>query len=128
MVNLSKKLSLIGMVLVLLNLFFMNIFADTNGVWVKAEDMVAGTFGGDEQVAGMSYRYINPVYFMSGEIGIGTITPTAKLDIIGDVKAHNIFSNGVIVATQNNLTDLANNVANNYFNKTQSDARYVNEG
>ncbi|MCA9459745.1 MAG: hypothetical protein KC550_04320, partial [Nanoarchaeota archaeon] len=61
-------------------------------------------------------------------VGIGTITPTAKLDIIGDVKAHNIFTNGELVATQNDLTDLENNVANNYFNKTQSDARYVNEG
>jgi len=49
------------------------VFADTNGVWHKAQDVRSGTFGSDEAAGSFS--------FMSN-VGIGTTTPTQKLEII----------------------------------------------
>jgi len=39
------------------------VWADTNGVWHRAEDVRLGIFGGDEQGNGTEYIFINPVKF-----------------------------------------------------------------
>lgn len=39
------------------------IWAESNGVWLKAEDLRGGTFGGDEQGVTSNYEFINPVDF-----------------------------------------------------------------
>ncbi|MCA9497323.1 MAG: hypothetical protein KC589_10360, partial [Nanoarchaeota archaeon] len=36
-----------------------------------------------------------------GKVGIGTRTPTAELEVNGDIKANNLYSNGDKVATEN---------------------------
>ena len=72
--------------------FITPISADSNGIWVDAKDIRSGTFGSDE--SGGTYSFM-------GDVGIGTATPSAKLAVIGNIEASNIYSNGALVATQN---------------------------
>ncbi|MCA9459085.1 MAG: hypothetical protein KC550_00890 [Nanoarchaeota archaeon] len=62
--NLKENFNFISNIVLLSILFFGGvIWADTNGIWNKPEDILGGTFGMDEQIPNMNYTFINPVYF-----------------------------------------------------------------
>jgi hypothetical protein len=55
--SIKITLSILGLVLVLLGI----VFADTNGIWIKAEDIIGGVFGQDED--SQDFSFVNPVEF-----------------------------------------------------------------
>lgn len=64
------------------------VWADTDGVWLEAEDILGGVFGSDEQSRTFNYTFINPVYFeknisISQNIGINYNSPETEVDIGG---------------------------------------------
>ena len=80
----SKMLVLFGFILVL---FTALSWADNNGVWTRAEDVRAGTFGSDEGVGSAEYRFIDPVVMedelnVTGELHVETIRSASGSDII----------------------------------------------
>jgi len=120
----KKNIMFLFIILLSVNL----VFAD-NGVWNFAEDVRPGTFGADE---GNSSPYIfeNPVevkndFTVIGNVGIGTSNPSAKLDVIGNVKmtdldvSSTIKKSGVDVLSANEVETKIN--SKGYATKT-----YVN--
>jgi hypothetical protein len=64
---------------ILISIIFTSlIYADTNGVWHSAEDVVGGTFGTDEGTL--------PFYFLNN-VGVGTTTATSILTVNGSTKS-----------------------------------------
>ncbi|MCA9497279.1 MAG: collagen-like protein, partial [Nanoarchaeota archaeon] len=62
--NFIEKFNFFTNIFILLILVFGGIiWADSNGVWNRAEDIRGGIFGGDEQLNTVNYTFINPVYF-----------------------------------------------------------------
>ena len=61
----SKKVFGIGLIIAVLFLASI-IYADSNGVWHRAEDIAFGNFGSDEIGYGTSSEYVfnNPVRFI----------------------------------------------------------------
>ena len=60
--NLSVLMASLGIFLLLI---FGIVYADTNGVWHRSEDVRVGTFGNDEGDNSNFYNFINPVGFNS---------------------------------------------------------------
>lgn len=58
------------------------VWADSNGVWHRAEDIQGGVFGSDEQIVTSGYSFVNPVTF-NDDVTIGT-----------EIKVNTIRSNG----------------------------------
>ena len=65
------------------------IFADSNGVWHRAEDVQGGTFAADEMDVTSYFRFIHPVYFDQN-----IELRNASLNVTGS-----IFLNGTTIAT-----------------------------
>ncbi|MCA9497458.1 MAG: hypothetical protein KC589_11045 [Nanoarchaeota archaeon] len=65
---------LIVSTLVVFGLLSSVVYADSNGVWLNAEDVRAGTFGGDE--GGGDY------FFPTGNIAIGTNVSNGKFRVV----------------------------------------------
>lgn len=63
-------------------LLMCGIYADTNGVWHEAEDVVPGTFGADQNSSDFSF---------SSNVGIKTNSPSTELDIVGNINVSSIF-------------------------------------
>lgn len=81
----KENFNFISNIIILVLLFFGGfIYADTNGVWNRAEDVLGGTFGADEQIANMNYTFINPVYFKDKVFG-------TTLNISSDIYASNFI-------------------------------------
>lgn len=119
------------------NIFFLLIiffgalvFADSNGIWHKPEDVLGGTFGADEVVS--QYAFVSPVYFSS--IYLSGVSSCSKLYLDG---------NGKIVCGADEFTDGDSVVGNEYpvagngigvsgrqvyLDLGVTDARYINEG
>ncbi|MCB9370053.1 hypothetical protein H6501_00470 [Candidatus Woesearchaeota archaeon] len=57
------------------------VYADSNGVWHRAQDVVAGQFGKDQ--GGGDFSFPNSV-------GIGTETPLTDLDVRGEILADEV--------------------------------------
>lgn len=68
---------------------FSFVWADTNGVWHRAEDIVGGVFGQDEQGETTDYTFINPVNFNDSVI----VNSGIEVDVI---KSNNADGNVVI--------------------------------
>lgn len=69
----SKNKSILAIIILFIILLMsMFVYADLNGVWHRAEDVVGGTFGLDEQDVTSNYTFINPVDF-DAEIKVNTI-------------------------------------------------------
>jgi hypothetical protein len=74
-------------------LMVVTVFADSNGVWHKAEDIRFGTFGSDENGSGL-WVFQGPVNFQidsyfDNKVGIGTSSPRSNLEINGRVFVSN---------------------------------------
>jgi hypothetical protein len=54
------------------------MYADSNGVWHRAEDIVGGTFGTDEGT---------PKFYFLNNVGIGTTTATSNLTVNGSTQS-----------------------------------------
>ena len=94
------------------------IFADSNGIWHRAEDVQGGTFGADEMDITSYYRFIHPVYFdqnielrnatlnITGSIFLNG-TNIATLDSSGKVKVEQLpFHKGDLLAPENRQSDV----------------------
>ena len=57
----KRTLNLIIALIAILFAIFTIVWADSTGVWHRAEDIRGGTFGGDEQPDTSEYTFINPV-------------------------------------------------------------------
>ena len=55
--SIKISLGILGLVFILLGI----VFADTNGIWIKAEDIIGGVFGEDEN--SQDFSFVNPVEF-----------------------------------------------------------------
>jgi hypothetical protein len=85
--------------------FYSATHASTPGV-------LSFSFGGGSGLGSVQFRqsngagtYINCLYIGSnGNIGIGTITPTSKLSINGDISASNLKANGKITTKEVEVT------------------------
>lgn len=74
-------------ILISMILFAGFVWADTNGIWNRAEDTRGGIFGGDEQDVTSGYSFINPVTFnepvtMNSNLSVDVITSTSGGNVI----------------------------------------------
>lgn len=119
----------------ILVVFFLlgNAFADTNGVWHRAEDVNGGVFANDEDEKDFSFiglvTFNNDVFFMSN-VGVGTTNPTSKLDIVGDISANSLFDrdNNAFFVDPSNLTILNNLKIDGSVSSTSGVIRDANGG
>ena len=96
-----KKVLGIFAIVILLSASF--VFADTNGVWDRAQDIRGGTFGSDEQDVTTNYTFMDPVYFMDKLLSYSNInyfinfSGRSQLNELGlnklDVNYANVHSN-----------------------------------
>lgn len=79
----------------LISILFLGviIYADSNGVWHRADDVRVGTFGIDEGDSASYYVFNNPVRFNSvvqastdvaitGELKVNTIRPNSNGNVV----------------------------------------------
>ena len=84
----EKKLSvLVTSLAIFLFLIFGIVYADTNGVWHRSEDVRVGTFGNDEDDSSSNYNFINPVEFNKN------INIKQNVNITGTLEVTTIKSN-----------------------------------
>ena len=69
-----RKLFIFLSGLILVFLAFEIIYADSNGVWNRAEDIRPGSFGGDENSGNW--------YFPTGNVAIGTNVSNGKFRVV----------------------------------------------
>ena len=74
--------------LVLLCFVLFPTYSDSNGIWTYPRDIQPGIFGEDESVDYVNdfYQFDHQVYF-NNNVGIGTTTPSYKLDINGNISS-----------------------------------------
>lgn len=85
-----KKIFLVLMFL--LNISFIS--ADSDGVWHEAEDVVGGIFANDQDVKDFTFPGLVTFQsntFFDGNVGVGTYTPSSKLDIVGNINVSTIY-------------------------------------
>lgn len=76
------KVTIMSLILVLSGISAF-VWADSNGIWHEAEDVLPGTFGSDE----VDGDYI----FNNSKIGIGVV-PTSDVDVDGDMRVRGTIS------------------------------------
>lgn len=86
-------------------IFFIFLFqaisitwADSNGIWIDAKDVKAGIFGEDENSGDFIFPSNLDVYdrlstneaVVSGNLGVGTTSPSSKLDVRGETNTQGL--------------------------------------
>ena len=88
-----------------------NVFADTNGIWTNAEDIVAGTFGSDEGEG--IYQFPSNI-IVSNDVVSGGIN-ASRLKVTGNSELNSL---NVLTTTQTQELDVTNYARINQLNVT----------
>ncbi|MCA9459406.1 MAG: hypothetical protein KC550_02545, partial [Nanoarchaeota archaeon] len=94
MVKFRKSLGFIAGILMFVVLVFVSItWADSNGVWNRAEDMRPGIIGGDENSGDFTFN--SSLFVLNGNVAIGTNVSNGKFRVV-DTYSGSVFSQVLI--------------------------------
>ncbi len=135
---------LFTIITIILSISLVNAFADSNGIWHKAEDVRSGTFALDEDQGNFKFPQNleinnnlsigsnlfvsgNPIYnsYIIGNFGIGTSSPSNKLSV-QTYTGNSII--GISSNSQYSAIDFYNNAINKWgIGKDNLDNFYIDE-